>query len=192
MSTRRLAIAALVSGLWMTSFTVWSAPILNGGWATTDSDSSGYTDHIATSGTLNVGGAYAYSLSHSAMFRITDVLNTGDVWTVFDFGSAILTTTLQSFATGFGDNAEADGDWIDSTHTKGEVLLAAGNHSIAVSGDGQGGIPAHYFARIDGTVPEPSTIALLCAVLGSLSLVRLRGRLPTYDASVATPRISMG
>ena len=177
MSTRIFAIAALVSGLWMNSAPGWSAPILNGGWATTDSDSSGYTDHIGAAAGLNVGGAYAYSLSDPAIFRITDVLNTGDIWTVLDFGSVILTTTLQSFAAGFGDNAEADGDWIDSTHTKGEVLLATGNHSITVSGDGQGGIPAHYFARIDGSVPEPSTIALIFAVLGSLALVGPRSRL---------------
>jgi hypothetical protein len=90
---------------------------------------------------------------------------------VYDFGVPILTTSVVSFASGFGDNAEADGDWTDAVHTKGEILLTAGAHSLTVSGNGLGGLPAHYFARIDA-VPEPMTLSLVALALAGLGVAR--------------------
>ena len=141
----KLLMGIVAAAMYAISAVVWSMPILDGGWDTTDSDGSLYTDHIdAVTPALNAGGAYAYLLGGPAVFRITDVLVLGDNWIVYDFGVPILTTAVMSFASGFGDNAEADGDWTDAVHSKGEILLGAGAHSLTVSGNGVGGLPAHY------------------------------------------------
>ena len=174
MNLRRLSMGVVAVALFAISAVAWSVPTLNGGWDTTDGDASGYTDHIlGVLPALNVGGPYVYALSGPAIFRITDVLVVGDIWTVYDFGAPILTTLVQSFASGFGDNAEADGDWMDAVHSKGQILLDVGAHSLTVSGNGAGGLPAHYFARID-SVPEPMTLSLVAFALAGLGFARRR------------------
>jgi len=173
MHLRKLSMGVVAAALYAASAVAWSVPVLDGGWNTTDADASGYTDHINDAGGFNLGGPYVYALSGPAMFRITDVLALGDIWTVFDFGLPILTTTVQAFASGFGDNLQADTDWMDAVHSKGQVLLGAGAHSLTVSGNGVGGLPAHYFARLD-TVPEPATLALLGIAIAGLALSRRR------------------
>ena len=175
MYLRKFSMYIAATALYAASAAALPMPILDARWDTTDSDASGYTDHIDAVGppALNVGGAYAYALSGPAMFRITDVLNLGDIWIVYDFGVPILTTVVQSFGSGFGDNVEADSDWMDAVHSKGEILLGTGPHALTVSGNGSGGLAAHYFARID-SVPEPATLALLSLGLAGLGFSRRR------------------
>jgi hypothetical protein len=57
------------------------------------------------------------------------------------------------------------------------TFSGAGSYSFGVVGDGVGGIPAGLFVRLDikdGTVPEPTTIALLG--LGLLGFIAARRR----------------
>ena len=173
MNLHKIALGAVSFALLALSTAAWSTPVLNGGWDATDADASGFTDHIDDLlPALNAGGVYGYALSEAATFSITDVRVLGDIWTVYDFGLPILTTIVQSFASAFGDNADADSAWTDSDHSKGQVLLNAGLHELAVSGNGVGGFPAHYFARIDSAVPEPGSLALAGLAVSCMGLAR--------------------
>jgi len=131
----------------------YAPPVLDAGWAY-DEISGRFTDSDYS--------PYTYDLGDTAMFRITDYFNPGDTYYVYDYGALILTTTFTAFATGFGDDAWADAGWTDASFGSGEILLAAGFHEITVQGDGIGGIPAGFFARLDTqAVPEPGTIFML-------------------------------
>jgi hypothetical protein len=90
------------------------------------------------------------------------------VWRVYDFGVLILTTQFVAFPAGFGDNATADAAWMSPAYGSGAVILAAGDHSITIQGDGAGGLPARFFARLD--LPEPGTLLLISLGLGCLAV----------------------
>jgi hypothetical protein len=106
----------------------------------------------------------------------------GDTWFATDSGSPILTTAF-SFPTvhpaAFGDDFTGfslDASWVlPTSFTRGEIVLLAGPHSLSLSTDGVGGIPAHVGVRLD-SVPEPTSLALLSGGLLSLGWKRRRGR----------------
>jgi hypothetical protein len=151
MKTKYALIVILFSLLLISAPKVDAAPILGGGWV---------IDQINAANTDSAGSPYSFTLSDPAYFRITDILVVKDVYKVYESSSLILTTTFFSNPTGFGDNAEADAAWVLSTYSHGSILLAAGPHSLRVQGDGVGGLPAHFYTRLD-PVPEPGTMLLL-------------------------------
>ena len=54
----KLLMGIVAAAMYAISAVVWSMPILDGGWDTTDSDGSLYSDHIdAVTPALNAGGA---------------------------------------------------------------------------------------------------------------------------------------
>jgi hypothetical protein len=138
------------------------APVLGAGWA---------SDQISFASTDSADSPYVFTLSSPAYFRITDAFLVKDTYWVYEGASIILTTTLFSNPSGFGDNPTADAAWMSSTFTHGEIILAAGPHSLRVQGDGLGGLPAGFFTRLDA-VPEPLTLLLLGFGLAGLAGLR--------------------
>jgi hypothetical protein len=144
------------------------APVLNAGWA---------SDQINAAGppATSLDSPYIYNLAFPATFTITDDFIVGDVFTVWDFGNPILVAANWGAMPPFGGPGPDPFGWLNAGYAKGSVQLAAGPHSLDVTGNGAGGVPAGFWTRIDSApVPEPSTLALLSVGLGALCFLRRR------------------
>lgn len=144
-----------------------AAPVLDAGWD---------SDVIVAASTDSLGSPYIFTLTGPASFSITDAFIVGDQYSVYDFGSLILTTSLlptrTPFAVPSGDGI-ADAAWSSGLYQTGQILLSAASYSLTVQGDGVGGLPAGFYTRLD-SVPEPSTLLFLGSGLAALGFWRMR------------------
>ncbi|MCP1336389.1 PEP-CTERM sorting domain-containing protein [Futiania mangrovi] len=153
MTLKTLTAAAALSLAFAIPTIASAAPVLDGGWS---------FDEIPAAFTDSTESPISLSLAGPAVFRITDSFITGDTYYVYDFGTLILTTTFQAFASGFGDDASADSAWTSASWSSGEVALSAGSHEITIQGDGVAGTPAGFYTRLDSAqVSEPAVLGLL-------------------------------
>ena len=129
-------------------------PSLDAGW---------FYDRIDAAFVLSFASPYdfvhIFTLANPAYFRITDDFIAGDIYYVRDWRTLILTTSLPyaGVPTGFPDPGESA--WQNPAYSGGQVLLAAGSHSLSVQGNGQGGIPAGFYTQIT-TIPAPGAALL--------------------------------
>lgn len=138
------------------------APVLDAGWS---------YDQVNQAFVNSLDSPYIYNLAAPAYFRITDDFVPGDIYFVNDFGVLILTTTLPyaGVPTGFPDPGESA--WLNPAYSGGEVLLAAGPHSLTVQGNGGAGFPAAgFYTQLTSAAPIPAPGAVLLGSIG-VSLV---------------------
>lgn len=160
----KISRGLLVLGLCIGTSAANASPVLNGGW---------YEDNLTADNVASDGSPYTFTLLTAAWFRITDAFLVGDTFTVFETGgvSPLLETVNQAFATGFGDNTNADFGWTSADHGSAEILLSAGAYSLEVFGDCGGGCDAGFYARLDA-VPLPAGLPLLAGGIAAFGFVR--------------------
>jgi hypothetical protein len=156
MMMKKVAVLCLFA---MIAGTASAAPVLDAGWS---------YDQVNQSFTDSVGSPYVFSLTSPACFRITDDFVVGDIYSVYDFGSLILTTTAAyaGAPTGFADPGESA--WQSSNYSGGEILLAIGSHELTIQGDGGAGSSAAGFYTQLTSAPCPAVPAPGAILLGSL------------------------
>ena len=162
---KKMAAAALLALGFAT--VAEAAPVLDSGW---------FSDDVENANNPSIASPYEFTLVAPAMFRITDAFVVGDTYTVYNFGSLILTTSFQGFAAGFGDNPSADFGWTSDQYGSAEIMLAAGTYSLDVFGDGAGGFPAGFYTRLDSvaSIPVPAALPLLLSGVAGLLVVARR------------------
>ena len=119
-------------------------------------------------------GTYSFTLSSSALLKVTDAFLSGDQFDVTDFGSSIGATSAPG-SVGDQIGADYDGAYADARWSSGTYLLAAGSHSISgtvlLSPFGSGGAALELTAA---PVPEPETYALMAGGLGLVAFMARR------------------
>jgi hypothetical protein len=134
------------------------ALVLDGGWT---------YDQLDIAGGPTTGSPIQFTLIDPAYFRITDDFNVGDIWTAIGIGST--TFNGGQAPTIFGGEGEAA--WQSPDYSHFEIILAPGDYSFDMTGDGAGGLPAGFYIQLE-TIPTPGAMTLLG--LGGLVAARRR------------------
>ena len=117
------------------------------------------------------------------IFSLSDGFIAGDVYTISVNGGPNILSTFTVPTHGFDVAANNFGpaavyfaaDFLDPTWSHLQVLLAPGDYSITITGDGAGGIPAGFGVRLDSVgVPEPLSLSLFGAGLAGVAAMRRR------------------
>jgi hypothetical protein len=138
-------------------------PVLAAGWS---------YDQINAAGPPSVDSPYVYNYPFPTVFRITDDFLPGDVYTVLDFGLPIMATAFGVGAPLPPPPGPGDAPWYNPQYSKATAALLPGPHSLSVTGNGAGGLPAGFWVRLD-YVPEPGAYALV-AGLGLVAFTAYR------------------
>ena len=158
---KKFLLAMIAVGMLLGVATANAAPVLGGGWA---------GDNVYASLTDSFGSPYAITLVDPALFSITDAFFPGDIFQVYDGDTPILLTAIDPAPNDPFPPSDsiADAAWADPTYSHGQIMLAAGTHSLRVQDLDcvSFGCPAGFYTRLDVlAVPEPGTLLLLASGL---------------------------
>jgi hypothetical protein len=139
-------------------------PVLNGDW---------FGDQIDDAGVASLFSPYEFTLDTPAYFRVTDQFIVGDTYFLTDATLGFLGQTTLNGAQAPTTNGTGLGEdgWRSADYGHFETILAPGNYSITLTGDGAGGLPAGMFIQLE-KIPAPGAAALLG--LGGLVATRRR------------------
>ncbi len=118
--------------------------VLDGGWQ---------SDTISAPGVASANSPFTFTLTSSALLRVTDAFLPGDTYTISDANSSMATT---SFATDGAIVPSFFGvSWADVAYSRLSLLLNPGSYAFSISGSCQNGCPASFGVRLDSAEPPP-------------------------------------
>jgi hypothetical protein len=141
-----------------------AAPVLDAGWA---------YDQITEAFEASVYSPYDFTVTDPTQFSLTDAYIAGDTYIYTDFGAFIGATSFTTYSAFSPSLATADAAWANPDYKHGQWLLDPGTYKLVVMGDGIGGFPAGFFARLD-TVSVPEASMMLLFGSGLFGLVAFR------------------
>lgn len=134
-----------------------SAAVLtvNTGWADdTLSSVPGPTD----------GSPWTFTLTSGAHFTLADCCIPGDSYTLS--GDVNGLATFFAGAADIRSTGAYGGNWLDARFSKFSAYYGPGTYTFNITGDGIAGVPAGLGLRLDTSVPEPASWAMLIVGFG--------------------------
>ena len=107
---------------------------------------------------------WTFTVTSGAHFSLADCCIVGDTYTVAgDINGA---STFYAGANDVRGTGSYGSFWLDANFGKFSTYVGPGTYTFRVTGDGAGGIPAGLGLRLDSSVPEPASWAMMIAGFG--------------------------
>jgi hypothetical protein len=121
---------------------------------------------------------WTFTIANGAHFSLTDCCLGGDVWTLSGdiVGSSVIGAGANDLR---ADGSPAGDEWLNPSLGKFSRFLSAGTYNFTITGDGAAGLSAQLAIRLDSSIPEPGTWAMLIAGFGLTGAVSRRRRMVT-------------
>ena len=151
----KLKLLALISAMAVCAPAHAAVLGLNTGWA---------DDILNTAGSPTVNSAWTFTIGSGATFSLTDCCNTGDIYTLS--GSIAGVSAVGAGANDIRATGSYGFYWLNPALGKFSKYLSAGTYTFSITGNGGGGLPAGLGLRLDSSVPEPATWAMMMLGVG--------------------------
>jgi hypothetical protein len=121
---------------------------------------------------------WTITIASGAHFSLTDCCLGGDIWSLS--GDLVGASIVGAGANDLRADGSTSGlDWLNPALSKFSVYLAPGSYNFTITGDGALGIPAGLAIRLDSSIPEPASWAMLIAGFGLAGAAARRRRAAT-------------
>jgi hypothetical protein len=138
---------------------------------------SGWQSDFLTSTTdPTTQSPWTFVVTSGAHLSLTDCCNVGDIYTLSGDINGVTVVgaganDIRADGTGFG------AEWLRADLGKFTTYVGPGTYTFEINGNGAGGLIAELGVRLDASVPEPATWALLITGFGMVGAA-MRRRAP--------------
>ena len=119
---------------------------------------------------------WTYTAATATSVKITDSFSAGDMFSLYDFGTFIGTTSIVPTTAIGTTNPSPDADYLDPLLSHGLFTLAAGSHELTIQTfqNAEGNTDGVAFFRVDAVPVPPSAWLMGSGLLGLLGWRRFR------------------